>query len=131
MSNCSGGIVPHFGNDPDYWKLYADFIIEYFSGNLDPKQFLHYDVYPKSKDWKGMNLVFSAHGIPMRLVKKGDTYIEEVNRNVNGIISHLRKKGFIGGFHISFKVRLALLNGQNPIRFKFYKILQNKSKISQ
>ncbi|MCU0824183.1 MAG: ferrochelatase [Leptospira sp.] len=124
----SGGIVPHFGNDPDYWKLYADFIIEYFSGNLDPKQFLHYDVYPKSKDWKGMNLVFSAHGIPMRLVKKGDTYIEEVNRNVNGIINHLRKKGFIGGFHISFQSKVGPAKWTEPNTIQ---VLQNLAKQKQ
>ncbi len=110
----SGGIVPNFGNDPKYWKLYADFLIEYFLGKLNEKQFLHYDIYPKGKDWREMNLVFSAHGIPMRLVKKGDKYLEEVASNVKGIIAQLKSKGFKGSFYISFQSKVGPAKWTEP-----------------
>jgi ferrochelatase len=36
-------------------------------------------------------LVFSAHGLPRRIVDRGDPYVEEVDATVRGVIAHLRR----------------------------------------
>jgi len=45
------------------------------------------------KEWKNedVNLIFSAHGLPQKIVKKGDTYEKEINEHIK-ILSQMLPK---------------------------------------
>ncbi|AOP36619.1 ferrochelatase [Leptospira tipperaryensis] len=100
------GWVPPFHSALPYLKSIRDLILEFFQGTLDKKIFLHSESFQKISDWENIDLVFSAHGIPIRLIQKGDRYREEIETNVKNLTALLREKGFKGEFHISFQSRV-------------------------
>ncbi|WCL49392.1 ferrochelatase [Leptospira sp. GIMC2001] len=100
------GWVDGFAIDPKFQKLTADFILEFFKGNLDHSQFIHLESDKSIDNWKNLDLVFSAHGIPMRLINKGDRYVEEMKVCIDGIEKALRTFGFLGKVHLSFQSRV-------------------------
>ena len=46
-------------------------MLDYFKGKLKSEDFLHLDSKTGIKDWEEITILYSAHGIPMRLIKKG------------------------------------------------------------
>lgn len=110
----SGGIIPSFGWDPEYWELSAKFILNFFTQSLNEKDYLGYKEFPKDLDWRHVDIIFSAHGIPMRLVNKGDQYIQEIKANVDGICSLLKKEGFLGNYHISYQSKVGPAKWTEP-----------------
>ncbi|TGM06182.1 ferrochelatase [Leptospira jelokensis] len=110
----SGGYVPHFGLKEKFFKLTAQFIYEFFTDQLRKDQYLHYPEEKPNCDWKDLDIVFSAHGVPMRLIEKGDRYMEEVEASVKGIVGELRKFGFRGSFHISYQSKVGPAKWTEP-----------------
>ncbi|EOQ88531.1 ferrochelatase [Leptospira yanagawae serovar Saopaulo str. Sao Paulo = ATCC 700523] len=110
----SGGYVPHFGLTSKFHELTAQFIYEFFTDQLKKFQFLHYPEDKPNCDWKELDIVFSAHGVPMRLIQKGDRYMDEVEVSVNGIVAELRKYGFNGSVHISYQSKVGPAKWTEP-----------------
>lgn len=110
----SGGYVPHFGLEPKFHQISSQFISDFFTNQLFPEQYLHFPDDKPNCDWKDIDLVFSAHGIPMRLVKKGDRYMEEVELSVKGITNELRKYGYRGNIHISYQSKVGPAKWTEP-----------------
>lgn len=109
------GWVDHFSSDPRFHKTVANLILDYFRGNLEPSDFIHLDGGGQSvPNWEEIDLVFSAHGIPMRLVKKGDVYVQEIESSVAGVEKELRAQGFRGEVHISFQSRVGPAKWTEP-----------------
>jgi protoporphyrin/coproporphyrin ferrochelatase len=107
------GWVDPFAEDLRFAEISAKLIHDAFTGNLSSTAFLHWNAIPPV-GWEEMELVFSAHGIPMRLVKKGDVYVEEITKSVRNIETELRKKGFRGNVHISFQSRVGPAKWTEP-----------------
>jgi len=66
------------------------------------------------KDWnsKDVNLIFSAHGLPQKIVDAGDSYEKEVNEHVNILSNILKEKG------IDFKsINLAYQSKVGPMKW--------------
>ncbi|MCE9501188.1 MAG: ferrochelatase [Leptospira sp.] len=99
------GWVGPFYSDAYYLESLNKLIVGYFSGNLQG-EFLHSDVHQAIPDWQNVSLVFSAHGIPIRLIKKGDPYRTQVESNVETLLQLLRKSGFRGESFLSFQSRV-------------------------
>ncbi|UOG36195.1 ferrochelatase [Leptospira noguchii] len=100
-----GWVIP-FHSSQIYLESIRDLILDFFQGRLNRKEFLHSDSFLKVSNWKTIDLVFSAHGIPIRLIQKGDCYKEEIDSNVKNLKKLLYEKGFLGECHISFQSRV-------------------------
>ncbi|WP_082291964.1 ferrochelatase [Leptospira noguchii] len=100
-----GWVIP-FHSSQIYLESIRDLILDFFQGRLNRKEFLHSDSFLKVSNWKTIDLVFSAHGIPIRLIQKGDRYKEEIDSNVKNLKKLLYEKGFLGECHISFQSRV-------------------------
>ncbi|EQA55459.1 ferrochelatase [Leptospira kmetyi] len=103
--NKEGWVAP-FHSSPIYLEAIRDLILDFFQGKLDAKEFLHSESFGKVENWETIDLVFSAHGIPLRLIRKGDRYREEIETNVENLKRLLREKGFKGECHTSFQSRV-------------------------
>ncbi|MDF3821146.1 ferrochelatase [Leptospira sp. 96542] len=110
----SGGVISHFGMDERFLEITANFIYKYLTNQLDLTNFLHAQSYSKTLNWKNVDLVFSAHGIPMRLIKKGDCYTKELEYSVRKIEEKLRAKGFVGGIHLSYQSKVGPARWTEP-----------------
>ncbi|WP_108958101.1 ferrochelatase [Leptospira ellinghausenii] len=110
----SGGYIPHFGLEPKYHQIIARFICEFFTNQLESDEFLHYPKETPNCDWKDLDLIFSAHGVPMRLIHKGDRYMEEVEISVKKISEELRKFGFRGNVHVSYQSKVGPAKWTEP-----------------
>lgn len=108
------GWVEPFARDDRFSDVTANLILNFLQGKLDKKNFIHLPSAEEVKDWQNLDLVFSAHGIPMRLIKKGDKYVDEIFDSVQSIESKLRKKGFLGRVHISFQSRVGPAKWTEP-----------------
>lgn len=127
------GWIGAFGLSPDFIRLTSDFILDFFQGQLNPDSFLNFDssVDGGVEDWKNVDLVFSAHGIPMRLVNKGDQYVKSLETQVSGIESNLRKAGWLGKAILSFQSRVGPAKWTEPNTIEALKILgKEKSRIA-
>ncbi len=100
------GWIPPFFRNPDYIDACTDQMTDFLSGRLEG--------YSEVRDWQNIPILFSAHGIPMRLVKKGDTYPNEVEENVRLFEKSLRLKGFNGKVHLSFQSRVGPAKWTEP-----------------
>ncbi|TGM13353.1 ferrochelatase [Leptospira selangorensis] len=97
--------VRPFSDRKEYLESIRDLILDFFQGKLSEKDFLHIDQKP-IPDWQNLDIVFSAHGIPLRLIKKGDVYTKEIEENVNVLASLLKEKGYKGQIHLSYQSRV-------------------------
>ncbi|TGK38385.1 ferrochelatase [Leptospira gomenensis] len=108
-NRCPAGLpgwVKPFHDSTPYLEAIGDLISDFFRGKLNPDDFLHSDSFGKIDDWENLDLVFSAHGIPLRLIKKGDVYRQEIETNAHNLAEILRRKGFRGNYHVSFQSRV-------------------------
>lgn len=108
------GWLQPFGLDTRFLDVSASLILDYFQGKLSENHFLHPDNTKGIEDWKTIDLVFSAHGIPMRLIRKGDTYVNEIETSVSEITKRLREKGFSGEVHLSYQSRVGPAKWTEP-----------------
>lgn len=109
----SRGWVRPFSDRQEYLYSIRDLILDFFNGSLRKNGFLHYEPAP-IPDWQNLDLVFSAHGIPLRLIRKGDVYTEEVEKNVEALAQLLREKGFQGKIHLSYQSRVGPSKWTSP-----------------
>ncbi|TGL58903.1 ferrochelatase [Leptospira sarikeiensis] len=97
--------VRPFSERKEYLESISDLILDFFQGKLSEKEFLHIET-KSVHDWQNLDIVFSAHGIPLRLINKGDKYTEEIQKNVQNIHSLLKTKGYKGEVHLSYQSRV-------------------------
>ncbi|EQA46489.1 ferrochelatase [Leptospira broomii serovar Hurstbridge str. 5399] len=107
------GWVPPFSTRPEYLESVKNLILDYFKGNLKPETFLHLQS-GGVQNWQEIDLVFSAHGIPVKLIQKGDVYVREIEQNVSDLESLLRADGFHGKIHLSFQSRVGPAKWTSP-----------------
>ncbi|EMJ96666.1 ferrochelatase [Leptospira alstonii serovar Pingchang str. 80-412] len=100
------GWVAPFHSSQVYLESIRDLILDFFQDRLNRKDFLHSESFRKVTNWETIDLVFSAHGIPIRLIQKGDRYREEILTNFENLKRLLHEKGFRGECHISFQSRV-------------------------
>jgi ferrochelatase len=70
-------VIQSFNSHPSYLKLIANSIISKL------------EEFPK-EERDQVNIIFSAHSLPLSIIKKGDIYQHEIKRNIQKIISLLR-----------------------------------------
>ncbi|PKA23250.1 ferrochelatase [Leptospira sp. mixed culture ATI2-C-A1] len=124
----SGGYVPTFARDSKYHQISARFIFDFFSGVLNEADFLHFPKGKLATDWKNLDLVFSAHGVPMRLIRKGDQYMQEIESSVLGITEVLRSYGFLGKSHISYQSKVGPAKWTTPSSLSLIESLAKEGK---
>lgn len=124
----SGGYVPSFASDPKFHQITAKFISEFLDGFLKPEDFLHFPERKFDGDWKNLDLVFSAHGVPMRLIHKGDQYMQEIESSVKGITEQLRLIGFRGKTHISYQSKVGPAKWTEPSSLQMIESLAKEGK---
>lgn len=100
------GFIAPFHTHPKFLEATRNLILDYFKGNLKSDIFLHLDTKTGVPDWENITILYSAHGIPMRLIEKGDVYRKEIEANVNNLNELLSKSGFKGKTFLSFQSRV-------------------------
>lgn len=108
------GWVDPFALDPRFTRLVADFILDFMNGRLEEKDFPHFQNAGKIPSWESFHLVFSAHGIPMRLIKKGDRYVKQLEQMVAEIGEGLRSLGFQGKTYLCYQSRIGRAKWTEP-----------------
>lgn len=108
------GFIAPFHKDKLFLESSADLILDYFTGKLSKDSFLHLDNTNEILDWKKLPILFSAHGIPIRLISKGDIYRNEIEENKKNITDALRKKGYEGEVFLSFQSRVGPAKWTEP-----------------
>ena len=103
--NKTGFIAP-FHTHPKFLEASRNLILDYFKGKLKSDEFLHLDTKSEIPDWENLTLLYSAHGIPIRLIEKGDIYRKEIEENVKNLNELLYKSGFKGKTFLSFQSRV-------------------------
>ncbi len=111
-----------FYNNSAYLTACKNLILDFFKGSLRGV-FLNFQPNPPIADWENITLVFSAHGIPERLIRKGDTYVRELNENVVNLTNMLRKENFHGEVFLSFQSRVGPMKWTEPNTIELFKKL--------
>lgn len=109
------GWIPPFYKYSSFLNASVNIILDYCTGKLIT-DFISLDK-PKDQEideWKKIPILFSAHGIPMRLVKKGDTYPTEIQDHLQKIEYLLRKRGYEGKTYLSFQSRVGPTKWTSP-----------------
>lgn len=72
-------------------------------------------------------LVFSAHGLPQKIVKAGDPYQKQIERHVELLKGELAKKGLeFGGVHLAYQSKVGPMKWLEPSLEEKLKGLENK-----
>ncbi len=111
-SRITGWVAPFF-DDPEYVRASSNLILDYFQGKLETKNFLKLE-QQKISDWENLPILFSAHGIPMRLVKKGDTYPSQIETGKQLIESHLKNFGYKAETFLSYQSKVGPAKWTEP-----------------
>jgi protoporphyrin/coproporphyrin ferrochelatase len=121
------GWVDPFYHNPKFIQATTQLIIEYFTGKLT-EGFIYPDknLQEAVADWQNVPILFSAHGIPMRLVKKGDTYPKEIYDHSYKIETELRKHGYKGEVFLSYQSRVGPSKWTSPSTIDKLKELGSK-----
>ena len=70
------------------------------------------EIYKKIKDLKNYKLIFSAHGLPEKNIKKGDPYQWQVEQSVNKIVNEMNIKDL--DWILSYQSRVGPLKWIGP-----------------
>ena len=70
------------------------------------------EIYKKIKDLKNYKLIFSAHGLPEKNIKKGDPYQWQVEQSVNKIVNKMNIKNL--DWILSYQSRVGPLKWIGP-----------------
>ncbi|TGL56648.1 ferrochelatase [Leptospira ognonensis] len=108
------GWVDPFALDPRFTRLVAEFIFDFMNGNLETKNFPHFKNVGRIPRWETYHLVFSAHGIPMRLVEKGDRYVTQLEQMITEVGEFLKNLGFQGQIYLSYQSRIGRAKWTEP-----------------
>lgn len=108
------GWLGAFYHEPKYVAAIASLILDYFQGKLIKENFIQLDNSTEIVNWRSLPLIFSAHGIPLRLIKKGDTYRDEIETNFREITQELRMRGYEGETFLSFQSRVGPAKWTEP-----------------
>lgn len=119
-----GWINPFYKNE-EFIEASVSLIIDFYEGKLDKKQFIQLEE-PPQEDWKKVPILFSAHGIPMRLVKKGDPYPDQVKETQHLIETSLRKYGFEGETFLSYQSKVGPARWTTPSTIEMLSLLGKK-----
>lgn len=82
-------VVEEYCEDPKYVDALVDLIRRYLTGFQTPAE--------------GVHVIFSAHGLPLKYLERGDPYLEHVKRTTAAAVAKL---GHRGPTHLSFQSRL-------------------------
>ena len=86
--------------------------IEEFYQNKKFNECIINEIISKAEDASQYNLIFSAHGLPQKIVDKGDPYEEQMNEHVEILKNMLEKKG------VNFKsINLAYQSKVGPMKW--------------
>lgn len=107
------GWIHPFYSESAYLNASLNVILDYFQGR-STKYFYNPDITSGVKDWENIPILFSAHGIPERLIKKGDTYRTEIEDNVKLLGELLKKAGHTGEHILSFQSRVGPVKWTEP-----------------
>lgn len=108
------GFIAPFHRNSFFLEATRDLILDYFNGKLNPEDFLHLEPINGIENWQNISLLFSAHGIPERLIAKGDIYRKEIEENVKNLTELLRQKGFNGNIFLSFQSKVGPAKWTEP-----------------
>lgn len=109
----SKGWINPFYNDNRFIETVSSLILDFFNGRLSNEHFINLDTPPED-DWKEIPILFSAHGIPMRLVKKGDSYPEQIETTKELITKKLKEKGYKGETFLSYQSKVGPAKWTEP-----------------
>ncbi|WP_300366334.1 ferrochelatase [Hydrogenimonas sp.] len=74
-----------------------------------------------------INLVFSAHGLPVRVIKRGDPYQKQVESEVERHIARLREKGVVfNQVHIAYQSKVGPLKWLTPSLERMLEEIKNR-----
>lgn len=105
-------IIERFYEDSNYNKLIIQKIIEALGNN----------------DAKEMDLIFSAHSLPQKIVDKGDSYQKEIGLHVNLLKRMLEVKNIrFKNTHIAYQSKLGPVKWLEPSLEEKLKSLENKN----
>ncbi|BDY12027.1 ferrochelatase [Hydrogenimonas cancrithermarum] len=79
------------------------------------------------EDPKSLNLVFSAHGLPVRVIKRGDPYKKQVEAEVKKHVERLREKGIVfNQVHLAYQSKVGPLKWLTPSLERMLEEIKNK-----
>ncbi len=79
------------------------------------------------KDPTSINLIFSAHGLPVRVIKRGDPYQKQVEAEVELHVDRLKEKGIIfNQVHIAYQSKVGPLKWLTPSLERVLEEIKNK-----
>ncbi len=91
--------IETYFDDEEYAKILANNIIKTLNGE-------------KSEEFE---LIFSAHGLPQKIVDKGDLYQKHIIKNKEMILQQLSKKGVkFGDTHLAYQSRVGKMEWLKP-----------------
>ena len=81
-----------------------------------------------SHDASHMELIFSAHSLPQKIIERGDPYQKEVEAHVKLISEQLKKEGYhFNTIHIAYQSKLGPVKWLEPSLEEMLKTLSNKN----
>lgn len=108
------GWIPPFYHKESYLTACQDLILDYFQGQLQQSDFIKLSPVDGIEDWQNLTLLYSAHGIPMRLIKKGDSYQKEIIDHSRLLTERLRENGFRGQTYVSYQSKVGPAKWTSP-----------------
>ena len=80
-----------------------------------------------NEDPKSLNLIFSAHGLPVRVIKKGDPYQKQVEAEVTLHIERLKQRGVeFNQVHLAYQSKVGPLKWLTPSLERVLEEIKNK-----
>ena len=78
-------------------------------------------------DPKSLNLIFSAHGLPVRVIKKGDPYQKQVEAEVALHVERLKQRGVeFNQVHLAYQSKVGPLKWLTPSLKRVLEEIKNK-----
>lgn len=107
-----GWIGPFYKNS-HFIEASVSLILDFLAGRLESSNHLQLEEPPK-EDWREIPILFSAHGIPMRLIRKGDPYPEQVEETMSRIVSGLNQHGYKAKTYLSYQSKVGPAKWTEP-----------------
>ncbi len=79
------------------------------------------------EDPSELNLIFSAHGLPMSVIKKGDPYQKQVEAEVRLHVERLKRKGLVfNQVHLAYQSKVGPMKWLTPSLQRVLEEIKNK-----
>lgn len=121
----TAGWINPFYKDPEFIDTSVSLILDFFEGRLCKNDFIELEEFPQ-EDWKNIPILFSAHGIPIRLVRKGDPYPEQIEETRKLIELKLRQKGFQAETFLAYQSKVGPAKWTEPSTLEMLEKLGKK-----